>query len=280
MKQQIQSATLLSVEEYEKYRKMIPPVKEDWWLRSQGYYDTSAAFVHGVNGLVLSCGDLVLRRFGVRPALRILNPESLMPGDKFAFGGQTFTYLGEGLAICDDIVKKCAFRKDWGALDANNYEKSDVKAYVENWFEKAKEKETENLKKKGESAMNTEIHYQYRDGSNYKQPQSVVVEGELSQEQIQEIYSRCDEYVEGEVFDPEIEEPIYFIPRQVGLPETRFEKITEDDHCWFEMGMINLTDKAPTIQMTAKEVLENFEEVDRWDDVGYAVIGEEELDER
>lgn len=128
--------------------------------------------------------------------------------------------------------------------------------------------------------MNTEIHYQYRDGSNYKQPQSVVVEGELSQEQIQEIYSRCDEYVEGEVFDPEIEEPIYFIPRQVGLPETRFEKITEDDHCWFEMGMINLTDKAPTIQMTAKEVLENFEDVDRWDDVGYAVIGEEELDER
>lgn len=134
----IVSATLLSIDEYEKHKENISKVKGTWWLRSQGYYDTSAAFVHGVYGYVDDDGGYVGMQFGVRPALQISNSVSLQTGEEFAFGEHTFTYLGEGLAICNDIVGKCAFRKDWEALDANNYEKSDVKAYVENWFEKNK----------------------------------------------------------------------------------------------------------------------------------------------
>lgn len=106
--------------------------------------------------------------------------------------------------------------------------------------------------------MNTKFSYLYRDASNYKQSQSVVVEGELSKEQIEQIYEACD----GE----------YFIPAQVGLPEIRFDEITEDDHCWFEIGDIELTEEEPTELNTAEEVFKSFMETKEkgWDDVSYA----------
>ena len=133
----IESATLLSCEEARKYEEMIPPVEEAWWLRSPGISDRYAACVYSGS---LSHNP-VRYQLGVRPALRISNPESLNPSEKFKFGEQTFTYLGEGLALCDDIVGNCAFREDWEASDTNDYEASDVKAYVENWFEKTKQAE-------------------------------------------------------------------------------------------------------------------------------------------
>lgn len=135
----IQSATLLSCEEARKYREMIPPVEEIWWLRSAGGDDIIAACVFGEHGDVYDIGNYVDEEFGVRPALRISNPESLNLGEKFKFGGQTFTYLGEGLALCDNIVGNCAFRKYYEAPNANDYGASDIKKYVENWFEKVKE---------------------------------------------------------------------------------------------------------------------------------------------
>lgn len=114
--------------------------------------------------------------------------------------------------------------------------------------------------------MNTKINYMYRDADNYKKHQGVVVIGELSEDQIKDIYASCDEYVD------ENSDPIYFIPAQVGLPEERFKEITEADHCWFEMGEIALTDDKPTEMVTADEVFKNFMEAKEkgWDDVGYA----------
>ena len=148
----IVSATLLSIEEYEKYGEMIPPVEvppveEDWFLRSAGIIDNTAAVVCGENGHVEDYGYSVNFEFGVRPVLQISNPESmnLESGDTFPFGKQTFTYLGEGLAICNDCIGKCVFRERRKASNANDYEKSDVKKYVDDWFEKAKEKEMSGL---------------------------------------------------------------------------------------------------------------------------------------
>lgn len=72
--------------------------------------------------------------------------------------------------------------------------------------------------------MNTKIEYLYRDASNYKKINQVIVSGtfdEIQKESIQNCLS------EGE----------YFIPRQVGFPEIRFDKLTEDDHCWFELSV-------------------------------------------
>ena len=116
MKQQIESATLLSQEEYEKYEKMFSPAEEAWWLHSRGYYALSAARAN--YGYVFADGYYISLELAVRPALQISNPESLNPSEKFKFGEHTFTYLGEGLALCDDIVGKCAFREDREASNA------------------------------------------------------------------------------------------------------------------------------------------------------------------
>lgn len=95
--------------------------------------------------------------------------------------------------------------------------------------------------------MNTKVEYLYRDASNYKVHNEAVIKGTLTTEQIEEIISCCD-CVE------------YFVPQQVGLPETRFGKITEDDHCWFEICKegFSETDQANTVDLTAEELYRNF----------------------
>ena len=96
--------------------------------------------------------------------------------------------------------------------------------------------------------MNTKIEYLYRDASNYKKINQVIVSGtfdEAQKESIQDCLS------DGE----------YFIPKQVGFPEIRFDKLTEDDHCWFELSL------PAEIQMSAEDVVNAFLAAkDNWDD--------------
>ena len=95
--------------------------------------------------------------------------------------------------------------------------------------------------------MNTKVEYLYRDASNYKVHNEAVIKGTLTTEQIEEIMS-CRDCAE------------YFIPQQVGLPEKRFGKITEDDHCWFEICKegFSETDQVNTVDLTAEELYRNF----------------------
>jgi len=93
---------------------------------------------------------------------------------------------------------------------------------------------------------NTRINYLYTDASNYKAHNTAVVSGELSEAQIAEI-NAC-------LHDSE-----FFIPAQVGLPEERFEKWDDqDDHCWFTLQSIYSTPEAPTVSLTAEQLLSNF----------------------
>lgn len=71
--------------------------------------------------------------------------------------------------------------------------------------------------------MNTKISYLYRDADNYKMHNKCVIAGTLTTEQTRTIKDCCEM---GE----------YFIPRQVGLPERRFDRYDPTvDHCWFEL---------------------------------------------
>ena len=71
--------------------------------------------------------------------------------------------------------------------------------------------------------MNTKISYLYRDADNYKMHNKCVIAGTLTTEQARTIKDSCEM---GE----------YFIPRQVGLPERRFDRYDPAvDHCWFEL---------------------------------------------
>ena len=133
----ITGITLLSVEEYEETRANIPPVHDYWWLRSPGYNGSSAADVRGDGDVDLNGNDVDYED-GVRPALRISNLESSNPkiGDEIIVAERPWTVINEGLAIANKPIGACAFRKDWRAEDANNYEASDVKKYIEKWAAK------------------------------------------------------------------------------------------------------------------------------------------------
>lgn len=104
--------------------------------------------------------------------------------------------------------------------------------------------------------MNTLFNYLYRDGGNWKQPNMVVLNGCLSQEQKETILDCLNE---GE----------YFIPSQVGLPEKRFKEQTDLDHCWFELCEDDFEETAaePTVDITPEELVKAFcDKKDKWND--------------
>ena len=139
---EITGATLLSVEEARQLDKEILKASSSWWLGSRGDYVRNAACVNGDNGCVLGLGRDVGYRFGVRPALQIENLESSGSSirDGITFGDHHFIIISDSYALCDDIIGECVFRKDWKAEDANDYETSDIKKYVDDWFTRIKER--------------------------------------------------------------------------------------------------------------------------------------------
>lgn len=103
---------------------------------------------------------------------------------------------------------------------------------------------------------NTKISYLYRDASNWKVHNECVIKGVLSPAQIKTILDCCD--------------CEYFIPSNVGLPEKRFEKWTEDDHIWFEFNewedCFEETLEPANVNITCDELVAAFERCkDNWE---------------
>lgn len=133
----ITDVTLLSIEEYEANKEIIPHVDDCWWLRSPGYYSDSVAGVE-YDGSVYYPGDVVdVGCNAVRPVVALRPSESGIPnlnvGDKIEMAGYTWTILRDELALCDDVVGCTEFRKDGNAKDANAYEVSDIKKWLKKW---------------------------------------------------------------------------------------------------------------------------------------------------
>lgn len=131
----ITNVTLLTLEEARQLSRKVRVADGVWWLRSPGYYEYSAAFVHGEDGSVDVLGFNVNEPLGVRPALEIANLESakLKIGDRFNLADECWTVINEDKALCDDIVGKTPFREYWRAEDANDYDASDIKKWLEKW---------------------------------------------------------------------------------------------------------------------------------------------------
>lgn len=110
---------------------------------------------------------------------------------------------------------------------------------------------------------NTEIHYTYRDADNYKMHQYVVVKGLITSEQEEKIKSFMEK--DGNT--------LRFIPEQVDMPETRFERLTTADHCWFEFDFFVHSEKLNTMDgTTVDEVVEKFKVTNgKWDDTRFAM---------
>lgn len=137
----IKGITLLSAEEYEQFENNIPPIDAFWWLRS-GYSGNDAAIVLDYDGVSCNYGQYTYIEHSVRPAL-ILNPESssLKIKDEFKFGEHKWTVISDTYAICNDTMGDYCFRADWRAEDSCDYEKSDIKRYVEIWYDSCINKE-------------------------------------------------------------------------------------------------------------------------------------------
>lgn len=140
----IKGITLLSIEEYEKCRDIIPVLHyEQWWLRSPGYIaSTNAAYVR-FDGAVGDYGSSVDNfQNSVRPALFLKSPK-LQIGDKIELFGLKWTAITNKMIVCDKSIGYTHFRGDRKAADSKDFEKSDIKKWLENWLKNK-------MKKKGE----------------------------------------------------------------------------------------------------------------------------------
>lgn len=132
--------TLLSAEEAEALPSEIRNIGKSWWLRSLNDYGI-AAIITG-DGRVVNYGRHMLYPDGVRPALEVgyermcmVNPR-LDRGDKINLAGHTWTVISDQYILCDDTVGECVFQNDWEAPYAHDYEKSDAKEFLDDWFNK------------------------------------------------------------------------------------------------------------------------------------------------
>ena len=130
---EIAEITLLSKEEYEAAKEYIPAVNAWWWLRSPIANLSMSAGIVDYDGWVFNF--LVDDYNGARPALKIRNLESvnLEIKDQIQLAGYTWTVIADSIILCDQIVGTTTFREDWQSPDANVYEKSDIKAWLEDW---------------------------------------------------------------------------------------------------------------------------------------------------
>lgn len=133
----IKNITLLSRDEAEKLPQDIRKFSTWWWLRSVGVDFNSAAYVFDT-GIVNYLGyDVNNTDPGVRPALICDNLESLdfKIGDYVTALGKIWQYIGNDMILLSgEPLTRMAFRKESDAPDANVYEKSDVKKYLDNWL--------------------------------------------------------------------------------------------------------------------------------------------------
>lgn len=131
-----------------------------------------------------------------------------------------------------------------------------------------KNRHTKKQKEEANMKDYTQIEYLYRDGSNYKRYISRYLCGVLTEEERDEIFSKCLH-----------NDTLYqFIPSQVGLPEERFDDFDpRDDGPWFELISIDTVENEDIIRvaedeklrllpLTARGLLERFRAVEVWDE--------------
>lgn len=129
----IKGITLLSKKEYIDNKDIIEPRIAFWWLRTPDYHRRDTVRI------IDSCRE-VYNGFvddpynGVRPALIVDLPSDYKRGDKVKIAGYIWTVLSSKLIHCDDIITAMSFRREYEKPDANKYEKSDVKKWLDEWF--------------------------------------------------------------------------------------------------------------------------------------------------
>ena len=125
---------LLSQLKYDKYKMRIPKLGDSWWLASAivNPSDESAC------GALVWDDERVICRYvamyyAVRPMLDVAT--DLEPGRKFKWMDHTWTVITKNFALCDESFTNMMFREDADAKDASEYAKSDIKKWLDNWWD-------------------------------------------------------------------------------------------------------------------------------------------------
>lgn len=104
--------------------------------------------------------------------------------------------------------------------------------------------------------INTKIDYLYRDASNYKSYQNVIISGSLTPTDIDTILACCQDHE-------------YFIPEYLDIPaERNWGFDPEQDDAFWELDKTSFseTNERPTSNITPEQLVDRFKELkDQWD---------------
>ena len=123
-------ATLLTQEQYNKYKSLLHkhPLDFTGWLKDGNSPDIGKFDI-----------KLLAYPLAVQPVIHLSSVGDLKQGETFEYGGEDFVLLDNDFAISVSPIGKSEFRKEFdNEADAKDYEKSDVKKFVDAWFNKIK----------------------------------------------------------------------------------------------------------------------------------------------
>ena len=130
----IEGVTLLSTEEAKRLPNEIRDIHKCWWLRSPGPDDFNRYAVAVFDsGIIHHYGIRVDYCENIRPALIFKPSPNLNIEDVFMIAGYKWTVINDHMAICNKCIGKSCFRRKWQEPDANIYEKSDIKKFIDDW---------------------------------------------------------------------------------------------------------------------------------------------------
>ena len=138
----VKEITLLTLAEYEAYKEYIPRSFDGaWWLRTPAKKPKYAKKPHMclVDYKALVDTRPIAESCGVRPAM-VFEADQIEVGDNFELLDRGWTVIADGLAICDQVVYHSEFQGVWNEADADCYETSRVKNYLDRWLADAKRK--------------------------------------------------------------------------------------------------------------------------------------------
>lgn len=149
----VKGMTLLSEKDVQECKDYIRgaefPDDCDWWLKTPGTWDyTTMKIVLGKDAAVqedsiIQTGVRVESPRGVRPALMLTEAADFKAGDRASLFGENWTVISEELALCDRPIRKMPYvAKDFpydGRTDVTDYEKSDVKQFVDDWYQRQRD---------------------------------------------------------------------------------------------------------------------------------------------
>lgn len=124
----IKEISLLSAEEYEECKDIIPKKNCRWWLRSDGKYHSHSEIVDYMGDVIIT--DVDDTNVGVAPLLICDFNENLPIGSKVEFAGQKWTVIRNGKLLCDGIIGKSPFNLN----KQTDYEKSTVNKFNMIWL--------------------------------------------------------------------------------------------------------------------------------------------------